>query len=688
MKYPDISAAPLAADTISEFYGINRLPRSGAGEFYDMENLTNEDFPVLSSAGFSAGVALKIYNDSGELENIDAGKIGEICEYGENGEITGVYNGDFYYKGKLQKYADGTANSMKIKPEDSVEIERVGTQYIIMCQKADNSVFFSFDPENAALGEEGAVLYTTERNFIEGRDDVYIFHNWRQSGDFRDFAEATGKAYYIIFTENQTGCEFMGRLMRGTQLNFYANGRGNTVTPPGLLKTDNQEHSDRFIVDFARGQQESYSFGFYSDFLNAEAKNMGVSRVGVSEENSYSAPCEAANPTYVSTSHILNTEFRKGAAIAGHFEYWDAEKSRYVPYSEADINNGIKPFYVTNSSGAEMAKYYYDGAVHYSYTAVNLRELYVSAAPGKRNRMAAYKNRIFTLQEDGGAIYASALEDYTNFNDFSGLSTDSWYVKILSSGKFSAICEYAGQLLCFKRDRIIILYGDTPDDFALSRDIVGVGCIADKSICEVGGVLYFLGADGIYRFAGGMPERISRKLNRRYTDAAAWSDDGRYFIRALCGGVYETLCYNPDTQTWTRYSLCGEFHICAKEPSADAVIYRFTREQEHEWDSGVQDIDWSCTIADITDGTFDEKAVEELYIRARLNGSARVSVYSADGTITSQYDISDSKTTGFRAFRIPVRAGAGDRYSINISGHGSVLIYAVERVRYAGGRTR
>ena len=51
MKFPQMSVAPMSRQTVDVFKGYNHNLRIGDGEFYDMKNLTSDDYPVLSSRG-------------------------------------------------------------------------------------------------------------------------------------------------------------------------------------------------------------------------------------------------------------------------------------------------------------------------------------------------------------------------------------------------------------------------------------------------------------------------------------------------------------------------------------------------------------------------------------------------------------------------------------------------------------
>ena len=48
MRYPFLSEIPTSREMISVFGGYNHNLRISDGEFYDMTNLTSDDYPILS----------------------------------------------------------------------------------------------------------------------------------------------------------------------------------------------------------------------------------------------------------------------------------------------------------------------------------------------------------------------------------------------------------------------------------------------------------------------------------------------------------------------------------------------------------------------------------------------------------------------------------------------------------------
>ena len=119
--------------------------------------------------------------------------------------------------------------------------------------------------------------------------------------------------------------------------------------------------------------------------------------------------------------------------------------------------------------------------------------------------------------------------------------THSWYsttqANTNASGDIVAITSFDGHPVIFKDDYMHEIY-NTKNPFRI-QDICAVGCVSARSICELDSVLYFASKDGIYRYAGGYPKRISDSLGDFVCDK-----------ETVCG-TYDGILYvyNPNYET-------------------------------------------------------------------------------------------------------------------------------------------
>ena len=181
--------------------------------------------------------------------------------------------------------------------------------------------------------------------------------------------------------------------------------------------------------------------------------------------------------------------------------------------------------------------------------------------------------------------------------------------------------------------------------------------------------------DGFYAYSGGMPKRISRKLAKRYVSATAFERDGCYIADAVCeDGTREIVTYYPELDMW-----CEGDGIGILSEDSGLLISGEGRVLEY-YDGGV----WCYETGDIYEGIFEDKGINEIYIRGRINGSFRVTTVS-DGEEFIHSEITDD-TMRLKVWRIPVRLKHKNHYRIRIEGSGRCVLYALERSSYIGGK--
>tara|TARA_R110000824_G_scaffold41965_8_gene124234 strand:- start:2044 stop:3891 length:1848 start_codon:yes stop_codon:yes gene_type:complete len=82
----------------------------------------------------------------------------------------------------------------------------------------------------------------------------------------------------------------------------------------------------------------------------------------------------------------------------------------------------------------------------------------------------------------------------------------------------TGLIEFQENLVVLTDESVYMLSGGTDADYQLYRVASGVGCVSHSSLVVVGGSLYFLGFDGIYRYTGGTKaEKISTPIEEIWT---------------------------------------------------------------------------------------------------------------------------------------------------------------------------
>lgn len=106
--------------------------------------------------------------------------------------------------------------------------------------------------------------------------------------------------------------------------------------------------------------------------------------------------------------------------------------------------------------------------------------------------IAVYKGRIWCSK--GATLYYSALGSYSDFST----ANDAGYINEFhtDTSDVVAMCPYKDYLAVYKRERVYLLSGSSPDDFALTL-FADKGAFAKDAILSIDNKQYFL-SDGIY----------------------------------------------------------------------------------------------------------------------------------------------------------------------------------------------
>ena len=312
--------------------------------------------------------------------------------------------------------------------------------------------------------------------------------------------------------------------------------------------------------------------------------------------------------------------------------------------------------------------------------------LYTNITP-KSVPFEIYKNRVWAGRDDGGAIYATSLASGEDYWDFQGLASDSVEIEIGSQDSFVGFKAYSDSLLCFKRNSITVLYGDTPDNFSIGKEIKGTGCIDIRSCEIIDGVLYFLGSDGFYSYSGGWPQLISNDLNTRYISCISFSFEGKYYAEGLReDGEKEIAVYDTRRGMWLLEEAQGIRGVYYKDSDVYIVTENAVKRRKASKEYEACDDEWYFESMDLYEGIFEKKGISELFIRARLSQGAEMTVLTRD----EDGELTEHKTfTGngrLETYRVPVRFSKKEAYRYRIEGKGPAVIYEVARTVALGGR--
>ena len=163
-------------------------------------------------------------------------------------------------------------------------------------------------------------------------------------------------------------------------------------------------------------------------------------------------------------------------------------------------------------------------------------------------------------------IYACALGDFTNWNKFQGLATDSYAAQRGSDGPWTGAATHLGCPLFFKENCVEKVYPSA----AGAHQIVVTGCRGVQAGCAgslalVNEVLYYKSAAGICAYDGSLPVCVSQALGQLGDGkAVAGSLEDRYYVAVEGKGLY---VLDTARGLWHRED-CGQAMAFARVGSA------------------------------------------------------------------------------------------------------------------------
>ena len=723
MKFPIVEAYGTKGAAVNEFRGLSRLPVTDAGEAAVFKNLTAEPYPAARTDFFAESGSIKIYGADGAAAVCAGGSIQYVFELvGEDNLLTGVYGGDFYHEGRKIAYYGPLEKDFKIKAGERIEMLKLGKRYVILAVGENKSSIWTYTPDGTSFGdaEQRAGDGYLKTDIIENLAEGFILFKLTgcpgMGGERVAKCEAaSGKSYYCLLPTSTglTGKKYPKQVKKLKRVDNYTGHYGTVIylscseenlNPERYCFNDFQsEHPVRFVCDAAGTKGSGGTVSPLDALCAAEEAEYSADTdtTAYTVKNNCAVPFWADSDTEVklcaydydtgvcnqgqagggySDSRVSFAEYdsltEQSCGIIGHFEKWNGEKRRYEFYGGEGCIYGVQ-----DESGAELTGFYNKtGSTkkHASRTAISVNAVGIMTEAVTASHICAHGGRVCATSKDGSQVMLSAQGEYSRFADYASGASSSGFVESLTEGEFTAVCEYAGYLMLFKRGEVSIYYGSGAQDIAFARRIK-VGCIDSRSIAEVGGVLYWLAPDGFYAFSGAAAEKISRKLERVYTEAVSFADYERYTVAAKSPEGLETLEYDPRLGVWAEKSAPSAGAVCR---CAGAVVTGAGTLFKRTADAGA----WQYESGDIFDGAIDDKGVYEIYIRARISGEAKVYTMSDGVRYEHKKITSDGAKIG--VWRVPVRLIHKNYYRIGIEGAGAAVLYAIERITYEGGRTR
>mgnify|MGYP004643288659 CR=1 FL=1 len=316
-----------------------------------------------------------------------------------------------------------------------------------------------------------------------------------------------------------------------------------------------------------------------------------------------------------------------------------------------------------------------------------------------------FQSRLFGVNEN--LVFASGYNDYSNWAmDVEETNPDNAWMSstqsnIKADGDFTAIVSYGGHVLCFRENFMQEIY-NTKNPFRVI-DIGEYGCLSQKSVCEVNGILYFASQNGIYAYNGSKVSSIGYEIKADTIKKAILGSELSTLFVYMVGKNNDEHLYTYDTLigAWSERSLTlsgsEAFGGVAKSfvprsfTKMNDKIYMITEAEEiYCLSSDEYNLDWYFETDFITAKTVDIKHIRKMQILADVASNASFKVFALyDDEVfnenTSHLLFNSDGKTGQFPIRVKPRTTANYGFKLHVKGTGYVKLYELELHFTAGG---
>lgn len=300
-------------------------------------------------------------------------------------------------------------------------------------------------------------------------------------------------------------------------------------------------------------------------------------------------------------------------------------------------------------------------------------------------------NRVWGASNAKHEIYASALGDPTNWNQFLGLASDSYAVTVGTAGDFTGAASHLGNALFFKQDVVHQMMGTKPSDFTLSANTcrgVAKGC--EKSLVHVNeNLLYMAPLDVCMMGMSTLPATISEMLGKEvYKDAIGGALGSRYFLSVRHEGKRELLVYDTQNGAWCREDGADVTHFAQLDNelymlyangeiwSVNGTAPEYLKTEDAKEEDAVE---WELETGDIGLDEPYSKYISsvQLHVACSLGSSVSVSVrYDSDHVWEELFRLDPVNT---RSMTIPVIPKRCRTLRIRLRGRGAFELYSITK---------
>ena len=286
-------------------------------------------------------------------------------------------------------------------------------------------------------------------------------------------------------------------------------------------------------------------------------------------------------------------------------------------------------------------------------------------------------------------IYCCALGDFKNWNQFLGLSTDSYAASVGTDGPWTGAVTHLGYPIFFKENCLHKVYISAKGAHQIMDTACrGVQKGSHHSLAVVNETLFFKSVTDICAYDGSLPVSVSSQFGtERYYDAVAGALGDKYYVSMRDSNkkwhlfVYDTLkgyWHHEDDTNALQFARCnGELYYI------DTVSKRLMCVSGSEGTTE-NTVEWMAMTGIMGYTTVEHKYISRFNLRMRLPVGSSMDIYIQYDSDGEWHHAGHINGTGTKTFMIPVRPRRCDHFQIKMEGKGDVRIYSFAKILERG----
>ena len=277
-------------------------------------------------------------------------------------------------------------------------------------------------------------------------------------------------------------------------------------------------------------------------------------------------------------------------------------------------------------------------------------------------------------------IYASKLGDFTNWNCFMGLSTDSYAASCGTDGPFTGAISYLGHPLFFKETCLHKVYGSFPANFQIqTTQLRGVERGSHRSLCQVGEILYYKSPAGVCAYDGSLPVVVSQALGQtQYRGAVAGTDGEKLYVSMEGPALF---VYDPGKNLWHKEDdlQVRQFAFCRGSLYALTEDRILTMEGDDE-----KDVSWMAVTGPLGLGDPDRRYITRLTLGLRMAVDAQLAIFIRYDGVGDWQSLAFLRGGREPCFDLPLRPRRCSHLELKLEGRGDVTLYSLTQTLEGG----